>query len=466
MPFHTLRFAFFILLVWPLFLATPHAARWMLLLVASVLFFAALGVPALLVALAVVTTVSYVAGALIAMTEAAGARRALLWTAIAANVLVLAAFKYLPAGTLGGGTTLLAAVGVSFFTFQGISYVIDVYIGAAEAERHVGYFALYMAFFPKLLQGPIERAGELIPQLRRRFTPDDETLRSAAILFLWGLFKKTVVADRAGPIVDAVYDGAGDYHGLTVVVATYAYAIQLYCDWSGYTDMALGVGQLFGIRLTQNFANPYLARSIAEFWRKWHISFSRWILDYLFKPLQFALRDWGVHGTAAALLVTFLVSGVWHGAGWTYVVWGLMHGTYMVVSIYSRGWRKRAAGRLLSGRPLTTATWQVFATMHLVLLSWVVFRARNLHDAWTLLTSIGGSADGVLDLLFLNGIYSFTVLALGTLAVAWVDWMKGPRISGLLTMPVTLRWAAYYVLAAAILVLGADGRGTFIYFQF
>lgn len=467
MPFHTLRFAFFILLVWPVFLAMPSGARWMWLLVASLVFFAALGVPALVAALVVVVGVSYACGRLLG--EATGTtRRLLLYGGIVANLLVLGAFKYLPHGVLDSGSSpaLLATVGVSYFTFQGVSYLVDVYVGSTEVERHFGLFALYMSFFPKLLQGPIERASELIPQLRQRFVLDADAVRTGGLLFLWGLFKKTVVADRAGPLVDAVYDPAGTYSGIPIMLATYLYAVQLYCDFSGYTDMALGIGRLFGIRLTQNFANPYGARSIAEFWRRWHISFSRWILDYVFKPLQFTLRDWGLHGSAVALLVTFLVSGIWHGAGWTYLIWGLMHGVYMAVSIYTRRARKTVTDRVFKGWPLTAAAWQIFATLHLVLFSWIVFRAPSLRDAVRLMGSLGVSTDGTLDLLFLNGVYSFAVLALGTLAVAWVDVFKGPRIGSLLAAAPRLRWAAYYGLVGAVLVFGVDGRGTFIYFQF
>lgn len=467
MPFHTLRFAFFVALVWPVFLAIPSRARWVWLLAASLGFFAALGVPTLVAALVVVVSMSYTCGRLLGETTDT-VRRSLLYAGIVGNLLVLAAFKYLPSGTLdnGSGSAVLATVGVSYFTFQGVSYLVDVYVGSAAVERHFGLFALYMSFFPKLLQGPIERAGELLPQLRQRFVLEADAVRAGGLLFVWGLFKKTVVADRAGPLVDAVYDPASSYTGVPILLATYLYAVQLYCDFSGYTDMALGIGRLFGIRLTQNFANPYGARSVAEFWRRWHISFSRWILDYVFKPLQFVLRDWGLHGSAAALLVTFLVSGIWHGAGWTYVVWGLMHGAYMAVAIYSRRARKTLTDRVFKGWPRVVAAWQIFATMHLVLLSWIVFRAHSLTDAVRLLGALSPSVDGVLDLLFLNGIYSFGVLALGAFAVAWVDVFKGPRVGSLLATPPGLRWATYYGLVAAVLVFGVDGRGTFIYFQF
>ena len=221
MLFHTLHFAFFFLVVFPAFLLAPQRARWSILLCASLVFFGALGVPALVFALAAVTLASYGAG--LCMGGVRARRPIWLWSGIAFNVLVLAAFRYPPVASLGltGTNGLMPTVGVSYFTFQGISYLVDIYIGAQEPERHLGYFALYMAFFPKVLQGPIERAGELLPQLKCRFYFDSEAWRAGALLFAWGLFKKTVVADRAGPLVDAVYGHVTSYQGIPLAVATY-----------------------------------------------------------------------------------------------------------------------------------------------------------------------------------------------------------------------------------------------------
>jgi D-alanyl-lipoteichoic acid acyltransferase DltB (MBOAT superfamily) len=466
MLFHTLHFAFFFLVVFPVFLLAPQRGRWGVLLGASLLFFAALGVPALVVALTVVTLASYGVG--LRMAAVPVRRTAWLWSGIAFNVLVLAAFRYPPVASLIliGTSGLVTTVGVSYFTFQGISYLIDIYIGAQEPERHLGFFALYMAFFPKVLQGPIERAGELLPQLRRRFAFDSEACRAGALLFAWGLFKKTVVADRAGPLVDAVYGHVTSYQGGALVTATYLYALQLYCDFSGYTDMALGIARCFGIRLTQNFNNPYASRSIAEFWRRWHISFSRWILDYIFKPLQYALRDLGAAGSAIALIVTFLISGIWHGVGWTFVVWGLIHGVYMSVSIFTRSVRMALHDRVWRGRPRLSKAWKTFATVPLVLFSWVFFRARSLSDALFVLTHLGTGFYGARSLLVFSGVYNVLVLALGATIVWWVDTVVRGRIEDLLERPVWFRWPAYYALAAAILLFGAERRSAFIYFQF
>jgi D-alanyl-lipoteichoic acid acyltransferase DltB (MBOAT superfamily) len=465
--FHTLDFALFFSIVLPAFLLAPHRVRWAVLLSASLVFFSALGVPALVLALATATLASYVAG--VALDTNRRGRAVWLWAGIAANVLVLAAFKFLPASwfgrSIGGG--LLALVGVSYFTFQGISYLVDIYAGTQKPERHLGYFALYMAFFPKILQGPIERAGELLPQLRRRFEVDVDAWRAGAILFAWGLFKKVVVADRAGAVVDMIYGSVRSYEGPPLALGTYLFAVQLYCDFSGYTDMALGVARCFGIRLTQNFNNPYAARSIVEFWRRWHISFSRWIFDYLFNPLQFALRDLRTTGVVIGLIVTFAVTGIWHGVGWTFVVWGLIHGGYMSVSISTRTVRKKWHHRLWHDRPGVGHAWQVLATFHLVLLSWIFFRAESLGDALYVVGHIGAGVSGTRALLFQASAFNLLVVAFGTAVVGWIDMVgSGHRVEGILKQPPWLRWPAYYALATAILVLGAEARAPFIYFQF
>jgi alginate O-acetyltransferase complex protein AlgI len=467
-PFQTFDFAAFLAIVFPAFLLSPHRARWAVLLAASLVFFSALGVPALVVALAGVTVASYVVGLILPLARSS--RGVWLWVGITVNLGVLASFKLLPASWFGTsvGSGLLAAVGVSYFTFQGVSYVVDVYMGAQKPERHLGYFALYMAFFPKVLQGPIERASDLLPQLRRRFEFDPDAFRAGAILFAWGLFKKVVVADRAGLIVDAIYGSVRLYQGPPLALGTYLFALQLYCDFSGYTDMALGVARCFGIRLTPNFENPYGARSIVEFWRRWHISFSRWIFDYVFNPLQLALRDLGTAGLIVGLVVTFLVSGIWHGLGWTFVVWGLMHGVYMSASISTRAIRKRWHDRLWRNRPRLGHAWQVFATVHLVLLSWVFFRAESLGDALHVLTHLGSDSSGVrAALLGPAGRYNVLACSLGALVVGCID-MIGPnnRIEWVLHQPVWLRWPIYYALAGLILILGAQTRASFIYFQF
>src|SRR6185369_6842580 len=291
MPFNSLTYFLFLPAAYLVFYLAGERARWFILLAASLLFYAALNVPYLLAVLTLVAITTYCFGIWLDRSDTSKARRFLLWSGITINVLILIAMKYLPflsenLQTLSALLSLdtqiqpvkaFVAIGVSYYVFQAISYLIDIYLEVEKPERHFGYFALYLAFFPKLLQGPIERSGDLIPQLKEKYEFNYGNMRFGLLLFTWGLFKKVVIADRLGIFVDTAYNDVHAVSGLSLLLATYAYAFQIYTDFSGYTDMALGSARLFNITLTQNFNSPYLATSVADFWRRWHITFSRWI---------------------------------------------------------------------------------------------------------------------------------------------------------------------------------------------
>jgi D-alanyl-lipoteichoic acid acyltransferase DltB (MBOAT superfamily) len=366
------------------------------------MFYTALNVPYLLVILVLVAMTTYAFGIWLDQAESANAKHALLWSGVAVNVLILVVMKYLPflSENLKALSTILSldvqiqpikafvAIGVSYYVFQAISYLFDIYLEIEKPERHFGYFALYLAFFPKLLQGPIERAGDLLPQIKAKFEFKYENMRFGMLLLTWGLFKKVVIADRLGIYVDAVYNNVHSFSGLTLLMATYAYAFQIYMDFSGYTDMALGSARLFNINLTQNFNSPYLASSIADFWRRWHISFSRWILDYIFKPLQMQLRSWRNWGTAIALFVAFLVSGLWHGASWGFVMWGGLHGLFLACSVFYKPYQKKLHKSLGLEKTTLLRVWQIFVTFNTVSFTWVFFRAKSIPDALYVIINI------------------------------------------------------------------------------
>jgi len=287
-------------------------------------------------------------------------------------------------------------------------------------------------------------------------------VRYGMVLFTWGLFKKVVLADRLGLYVDMVYDDVHAYQGLPLILATYAYAFQIYFDFSGYTDMALGTARLFNISLTDNFNSPYLATSIADFWRRWHITFSRWILDYIFKPLQMQWRNGKNWGTAAALLVTFLVSGIWHGARWGFVIWGVLHGAYMACSVFYRPYQKKLHKALNLEKTRTLKAWQVFVTFNLVCFAWIFFRADSLHDAFyvfqaapmfTIANSIKNTK--VLYSLFFS------------LIIIWLENYNKEKLFNIIINQNTLkRWSIYYIIITVILFFGLYGKSKFIYFQF
>ena len=369
-----------------------------------------------------------------------------------------------PAGPASGEVVI--TVGVSYCVLTAISYLADVFARGRVPEHHLGFFALQLWFFPKLVQGPIERAG-LITELRKEHAFEYEGARAALLMIAGGLFKKLVIANRLGLYVDFVYDNVRGHASLDLILATYLYAFQVLFDFSGYTDIALGSARLFGVPLTQNFNSPYFARSIAEFWRRWHISFSRWILDYIFTPLQLKWRRLKTAGTATALLVTFLLSGLWHGVTWSFVAWGLLHGSYLAASVFYRPLQARLYARLGIQRAAWLPIWQVAVTFNLVSLAWIFFRARTIADAGYVVTHLFVWPSGGSSLLHYRPTQLAILLpACGVLAA--LTWLKTRReLAGyLFSRPRALRWAVYYAILVSILLLGVRPHAPFLYARF
>ncbi len=388
MSFDSLEYLIFLPIVAFLYRITPGKWRWLPLLGASWFFYASWN--AALTGLIIgVTAVSWGAGMLIARTDDRRTQRLLLAADVVVCLGLLCYFKYFDFLTeslsalsrmLGGrgfdAWAVILPVGVSFYTFQAMSYVVDVYRGDLPAERHFGYFALYVSFFPQLVAGPIERATRLLPQLRAHRNPTADDLRMGLCLLLTGLFRKVVAADFAARFVDRIYAlDAPD--GFAVLAGTLLFALQIYCDFSGYSEIAAGSARLMGVRLMRNFDRPYLAASIREFWRRWHISLSTWFTDYVYIPLGGSRR--GRARQIGATLIVFALSGLWHGAAWTFVVWGLLHGAMMTADILLRS--RLPKGRI--GRALMT-----LCTFAAVTLTWVFFRAESLPHAGMLLHSL------------------------------------------------------------------------------
>lgn len=271
---------------------------------------------------------------------------------------------------------LILPVGISFYTFQTLSYTFEVYRGNIKPEKTFGIFALFVSFFPQLVAGPIERPEHLLPQFRQKFNFDTERISSGLRLMLWGMFKKVVIADQLARLVNLVYNEPSSWHGLIVIAATYSFAIQIYCDFSGYSDIAIGAARVMGFDLRLNFKEPYLAQSIADFWRRWHISLSTWFRDYLYIPLggnRVSQKRMYLN-----LMIVFIVSGLWHGANWTFVIWGALHGFYMVFSLATKNIREHILASLnLWGKPRLLLRLNVFSTFHLVVFAWVFFGQMN-----------------------------------------------------------------------------------------
>ena len=477
MTFNSFSYFLFLPIVYLVFYFTPDRRRWLVLLAASYGFYATFQAPYLLGVLFLTTAISYLCGKKIATRQDEQSRKHWLWVGTLSCVGILSLVKYFPFLAAGAGSlfgpnfTTSAAVigiGVSYFCFQAISYLADIYLEIVEPESHFGRYALYLAFFPKLLQGPIERGGDLLPQLKKPYRFDYNGMRSGMFLFTWGLVKKLVLADRLSLYADQVYNNLHDYSGVSLMLGTYAYALQIYFDFSGYTDMARGTARIFGIDLTENFNAPYLATSIADFWRRWHISFSRWILDYIFKPLQMGWRNAGRAGTAFALIVTFLVSGIWHGATWGFVVWGLLHGIYLTCSTYYRPYQKKLHKWLGIEKSRWLTWWQVLVTFNLVSFAWIFFRSRSLADARYIISHFFYRGDRLDTLLFSHGKTELhlTIVALVLYLVSTV-YFKGKTLDDLYLRNPLARFMAYQFLLLIIFLLASYSAGkSFIYFQF
>ena len=461
MNFNTLEFLLFLPAVLALHWALPHRLRWALLLASSWLFYF-WWEPMAGLLLVAVTAATWLCGLGAARERPPAVRRACLAMALGACLGCLGVFKYAGffAGLAGAspGWRLLLPVGISFYTFQALSYVLDVYRGRTAPEGHFGYYALFISFFPQLVAGPIERSGRLLPQLRRERTLSREQLSAGGWLLLTGYFKKAAIADGLAPLVDAVYAAPGQAAGPEIIAATALFGLQIYCDFSGYSDIARGSAGLLGVELMENFQAPYAARSIREFWRRWHISLTAWFTDYVYIPLGGSRR--GLPRRCFNIMAVFLLSGLWHGADWTFVAWGGIHGIYQVCGVLAA---RRTGGRTPQG--LGTGLLRCAATFSLVTFAWLFFRAQSMADAWLLLSRLGtgwGAAQG--PLLSMARQLPFVLPALACLHFlhrlpARPPAPLGPRVLTVsaLLLCITLGWWTS---------LSGGGGNAFIYFQF
>ena len=477
MLFNSLSFVVFFPIVALLYFGLPQRFRWIHLLAASCVFYASF-IPAYLLVLAFLIVVDYLAGLLIERSTGT-TRKTWLGLSIVANLLTLAVFKYYDFGAENLNAVLTALglslsfpllslvlpVGLSFHTFQAMSYTIEVFRGRQPAERHLGIYALYVMFFPQLVAGPIERPQHLLGQFREKHDFDYQRVTSGLKLMSWGLFKKAVIADRAGLIVDPVFATPGLFSGSEIVVATILYAYQIYCDFSGYSDIAVGAARVIGFDLMENFRQPYLARSIAEFWQRWHISLSTWFRDYLYIPLggnRVVAWRW-----CLIILLVFLASGLWHGASWTFVVWGGLHGCYMIASRWTRSWRGRFCSLLgLDANASLFLPIQVLTTFSIVCFAWIFFRAHDLGRALSMINRLFTDWSSFSrEKLGLGG-EDFAILLIGIILLeTGPTLLQSKKIEVYYRKP-ALRWTGYFAWIYMLMAYGRYGARQFIYFQF
>jgi len=463
------------------FAVLPVRRRWAWLLLASYVFYAAWE-PFNLLHLGAVTLVVYGCGWGMARSGRGALQVTLLSSGLTVVLGLLVAFKFYDflAGELEAMGPVLprlglaTPVGYSFYAFAAVSYLIDAYAGRLPAERHAGYAALYVAYFPKIFAGPIERATTFLPQLRAGLRADPERLVAGLQLIGWGLFKKLVIADNLAPLVDRSFAIAAYATPVDLLLSVYFFAFQIYCDFSGYTDIAIGVSLLFGITLMENFRRPYLSRSTAEFWgQRWHISLGSWFRDYLYIPLGGSRA--GPLRRYANVMAVFTVSGLWHaglgyGVGWTFLVWGALNGLYQWVGLATAPiWRRLGAllPRLAAGVPLRIL--RVLLTFHLIAIAWVFFRAGSIGDAWLVLQKIAGGLWRMPGLLARYPFGAEHYLGIGLIAllvgIEILDERRSIR-ERLAAAPAALRWGVYYAGIFALLILGRWQAREFIYMQF
>lgn len=484
MLFTSLEFLAFLPLVLLLFSALPVAQRWALLLLASYLFYG-IWQPFNLVYLGAVTLAMYGCGWTLERAHGAVIRKALLATGLVALLGSLIAFKFYDfvAGELerwfAFGSVLpklgvSTPVGYSFYAFSASSYLIDVYARRLSGNHHPGHIALYVAYFPKIFAGPIERATAFLPQLVAGLRADPGRSVLGLQLIGWGLFKKVVIADNLAPLVDRNFNIVAFASPIELLVSVYFFAFQIYCDFSGYTDIAIGVSLLFGLQLMENFRRPYLSRSTAEFWgERWHISLGGWFRDYLYIPLGGSRT--GYLRRYLNVMLVFIVSGLWHaglgyGVGWTFLIWGALNGAYQWGGLATRrlwAWLGAALPGLRQSAALSLL--RILLTFHLIAISWIFFRAKSVDDALTVIRKIGANLFDVPALIIHYPFTSehgigFALIAV-LLAVEVLD-ERRPVPERLAGAPAVLRWGCYYLVIFALLILGRWQAKEFIYMQF
>lgn len=480
MLFNSLAYAIFLPIVFILYWLIPKKFKWVLLLISSYYFYMSWN-PKYVVLILGTTIVSYSAALLLEKCNSKKWKKAILLITIIICIGVLFAFKYLEFAVNSIFSVLqffsiqlnpyvselLLPVGISFYTFQTMSYVIDVYRGDAKAEKNFGYYATFISFFPQLVAGPIERTQNLLPQIANPPKFDEKKASIGLHKILWGFFKKAVVADTLAQYVDTFYGNIEEHIGFAAVIAIFFFTIQIYCDFSGYSDIAIGSANLFGIDLMENFRCPYFSTSIHEFWKRWHISLSTWFKDYVYIPLGgnrcSKLRQ------NFNILITFLVSGLWHGANWTFVIWGFLHGLAQIIeNIFKKplqSLKKHKAGAALSGL-------FVFLFCNI---TWVFFRAESFSTAITVFENMFTGISQPIQYLII-GFHSLSIDKVTLFVICSMlfvlligDYIHIKKIEkySFSKLPFACRVIAYIIFVWYILCLiPVTGGGEFIYFQF
>lgn len=489
MIFNSISFIIFLLILFIAYYSTGSKYRWIVLLVASFVFLTYANI-IYIVPIFLSTVSSYFIGIAISRTDHPKKKKSLLAMNVLINVTMLISLKYVAVGSLlddivgvrtfSASSTIGSVIflGISFYTLQAIGYTIDTYYGRLKPEKNFGIFALYISFFPKLTAGPIERAKNLIPQLHKQIRFNYQDVRTGLQRILWGLFKKIVIADRLALIVDNVYKTPESFQGINLLIAVFFFSIQIYVDFSAYTDIALGTAKVFGYNLSENFQFPYFAASIREFWQRWHISLTSWFRDYLYLPLG------GNRVTAVRwyfnIMIIFLVSGLWHGSGFTFLIWGGLHGALYLGSDRLG----KLIGKFVPNMQKESAIFYYFcvlSTFSLVTFAWIFFRANSIEQAFYIIQHMfDGTGTFLLNIDNIGYIRSVIgqlgvtqqdmyIIVCGVMLIFLIEYFqyRKPLLASIDRYPLYVRWSIYYALTVSIMFFGAfNSAQQFIYQQF
>jgi D-alanyl-lipoteichoic acid acyltransferase DltB (MBOAT superfamily) len=494
MVFTSVTFAFFLPLLFILYWAIPKKLRWVVLLAANILFYM-YGGPVYILLMLAIALVTWLCGYRIGYGGAKEGSRSSKYLLAAAVVVVLgflAFFKYadFAIGTVSSIWSMLSIgfspstlklalpLGISFYSFAAIGYVVDVYKGKITAEKNFLKYLTFVSFFPSVLSGPINRAGDVMPQINDPADFDYDLAVTGLRQMLWGFFKKLIIADTLTLYVDPIFNNVRFYFGFTLVMSTILYTFQIYCDFSGYSDIAIGTARLLGIDLKENFRSPYYSRSIKEFWSRWHISLSTWFRDYVYIPMGGSRVSEGRHNLN--VMSTMLLSGLWHGADWSFVIWGGLHGIYQVAEDFCHRHLSRKEVRGMKEKDIKRSVpWNIghgILTFAMVAFAWSFFRANNTSDALYIashmprgLAHIAGSYIMMLNNMHLDALKLTNIIIMIVMLMA-VDFvgLKHDVYKLFGKLPTWARWLIYTGLTVFVIVITLNGgrHQEFIYFQF
>lgn len=465
-----------------LYYILKNNSRKTLLLICSLLFYTSFGLTGLIIMISVLAAV-YISGIAVEWSDG---KKSILWISIVIVLSFLVVFKYYNFFTdaFPGALNLpllktASPIGLSFYTFAGLSYIIEVYRKRIKAEKNIFYLAQFITFFPLVVSGPIERPYNILPQLRKEKKFDYDSVKKGLILVTLGFFKKAVIADRIADLSDKVFANPQDYKGIALIAGAVLFSIQIYCDFSGYTDIAIGIASIMGFKVMENFNLPYYAKSIQDFWTRWHISLSTWLRDYLFLPIAYLItrklnnrpfmgmksENWSY---LAGISLTMLVCGLWHGANWTFIVWGLLHAFYLVIAFLTKNIRKKILRKAGLEKSIISSIFKTSFTFSLITLAWVFFKSESISAGYYFVSNIFSGFSLVTVMKIFSSRYELIVVLSLLILLELIHFVqkKYGILNFINSRPAWQRWGFYYFFIFIILIFGRFDSATFIYANF